>query len=130
MRQRNSNLNENYLPNGNKLHSAVATYSIVPCTLLPVHSLPALRRTFSEIHISYLKPLSLTRDAMITPMLRDFKRRFEYVFMPTSDVFNHIGLTAAACLLYCWIVYCMCILCSHADTGLVVSASSCKNVHC
>ena len=27
-------------------------------------------------------------------LIRDFKRRFEYVFMPTSDVFNHIPAAA------------------------------------
>jgi hypothetical protein len=112
-------LHENYLPNGNKLRSGVATNSIVPpCFLFTVYQHPVVLSAWS-IYTLYETALSdLTNhrqpdinihqprhDAvrssaakpLITPMIRDFKLRFEYAFMPTSDVFNPIP--AAACLL-------------------------------
>jgi hAT family C-terminal dimerisation region len=40
---------------------------------------------------------STASRSLITPMLRDFKRRFEYIFLPTTDLFNPVP--AAATLL-------------------------------
>ena len=121
MRERNSNLNENYLPNGNKLRSGVATNSIVPpCFLFTVYQHSVVLSAWS-IYLIWNRiiwpdqqPTARYKYPPIAPWRRTFfsSQILDYTYASRLQaafwicihayfrhVFNPIGLPAAACLL-------------------------------